>query len=519
MRITRALRRAADENFTRSRIGCANHLFLSLPLNCLTISGFFFCLAVLSPIEASAIEMNAGTARTVITPDKHDGKINDIFARVLTLHDGSSRLVIVTYDLHSLEMATAILRKRCSRELGIDPSRLLLIATHSHQAPLGRLPENFPYQKWLANRIFAAIKEAIAKEQGPVRVFFGWGHGYFVRASGNAPTDYEIQLLRVMQEEQVVAMLFNQPTHLIRSSRSRKIGTEHPGYAMDEVERKLPGALAMYGDACGGNQWQTIPKAGTDNLTLWYDMNPEGRLSRTLPGKYSERLEELAQIRGRQLAQVVLKISKGPMQEITGRISSKMESIPLPLAPPLSHEEARKLASEKNIPLDIGFVCKKDRSSNWIRSLLKHHAEGIPFPTKTTDLVLTDYGFLSHGSVTAPELDELCGSDFVCRPEEVIVARIGPMPLVAMQGEVCGPIGMRIKDAFRTEIPIMVFGYLGTHNIYIPTRELVRLNVYQARVIQDQYGSPCGWAPEVEEEMVKGVVRLVRSVIEEETGK
>ena len=490
-----------------------------LPLNYLATAGLFFCLAVLSPIKAGAIEMKAGTAKTVITPDKHDGKINDIHARVLTLHDGTNRLVIVTYDLHSLEMATPILRKRCIRELGIDPSHLLLIATHGHQAPLGRLPENFPYQKWIAKRIFAAIKEAIAKEEGPVRVFFGSGHGYFIRASGNAPTDYEIQLLKVMREKQVVAMLFNQPAHLIRSARAGKIGTEHPGYAMDEVERKLPGALALYGDACGGNQWQTIPGAGPDNLTLWYDMHPEGRLSRTLPGKYADRLEELAQMRGRELAEVVLKISQDPMQEITGRISSKMESIPLPLAPPLSHEEARKLAAKKNIPLDIGFVCKKGRSSNWIRSLLKHHAEGIPFPTKTTDLVLTDYGFLSHGPVTAPELDKLCEPDSVCRPEEVIAARIGPMPLVAMQGEVCAPIGMRIKDAFRTEMPIMVFGYLGKHNIYIPTRELVRLNVYQAKVIQDQYGSPCAWAPEVEDEMVKGVVRLVRSVLEEKAGK
>ena len=134
-----------------------------LPLDYLTICGLFFCLPILSPITASAIEMKAGTARTVITPDKHDGKVNDIFARVLTLRDGTNRLVIVTYDLHSLEMTTRILRKRCSRELGIDPSQLLLIATHSHQAPLGRLPENFPYQKWLASKVFAAIKEAIAK--------------------------------------------------------------------------------------------------------------------------------------------------------------------------------------------------------------------------------------------------------------------------------------------------------------------------------------------------------------------
>ena len=494
------------------------------------ISGLFFCLAVASPTQARVIEMKAGTAKTVITPDKSTrmsgdekskrllaGKIHDISARVLTLNDGTNRLVIVTYDLHSLDMATPLLRKRCRDELGIDPSHLLLVAVHNHQAPLGRLPENFSYQRWLADRIFTAIKEAIAKEQGPVRVFFGWGDGYFVRASGNAPTDYEIQVLKVMREKQVVAMLFNQPTHLVRTSNSR-IDTGHPGYAMDEVERKLPGALAMYGDGCGGNQWQTMPGGGVDNLTLWYDMPPDVRRPQTLPDKRGNSPKS-AQIRGRELAQVVIKISEGPLQEITGRIASKMESIPLPLAPPLSYEAALKLTKDEDVPLNIGFVCYKGRPSNWIRSLLKHYEEGIPFPTKTTDLVLTDCGFLAHGSVTVLELDKPRETEFVCRPEEVIAARIGPMPLVAMQGEVCGPIGMRIKDAFRTEIPIMVFGYMGTHNIYIPTRELVRLNAHPAKVIQIQYGSPCGWAPEVEDEMVKGVVRLVRSVLEDEPGE
>lgn len=495
-----------------------------VPVKYLAICAFFY-LATPSLIEAGAIEMKAGTAKTIITPDKpvrmagggigglSDGKTNDISARVLALHDGANRLVIVTYDLNSLDMATPLLRKRCRDELGIDPSHLLLIATHNHLAPLGRLPENFPYQEWLADRIFTAIKSAIAREQGPVRVFFGSGYGYFVRASGNAPTDYEIQLLKVMREDQVVAMLFNQPSHLIRTSKGR-IGTGHPGYAMDEVERKMPGAMAMYADGCGGNQWQTMPKGGKRNLALWYDMPPEVRMPKTLLDR-NAATTELARIRGRELAQVVLEISEGPMQEITGCISSRMESIPLPLAPPLAYEEARKLAADQKIPLDIGFVCDRDRSSNWIRSLLKHHEKKMPFPAKTTDLVLTDYGFLSHGSITAPELDALSETESPVRPEEVIAARIGPMPLVAMQGEVCGPIGMRIKDAFRTEIPIMVFGYMGTHNIYVPTRELVRLDTYQAKTIQLQYGSPCGWAPEVEDDMVKGVIRLVRSVLEE----
>ena len=47
---------------------------------------------------------------------------------------------------------------------------------------------------------------------------------------------------------------------------------------------------------------------------------------------------------------------------------------------------------------------------------------------------------------------------------------------------------------------------------YIPIRELVRLGAYQAQVIQIQYASPVGWAPEVEDDMVNRVIRMADRV-------
>lgn len=457
----------------------------------------FFFVAVFFVLNVEAVELKAGTAKAVVTPENPlqyalttgkqptgemnlpDGKIHDIFARVLVLNDGTNRLVIVTYDMNSFDVATPILRERCRDELGIDASCFIPIATHNHQAPMPRWAENFPHQRWLAEKIFNLIKEAIANEQGPVKLFFGGGYGYFVRSSDNAPVDYEIQLLKVMHGNKVVAMLFNHPVHPLTTSDT-KIGVGHPGYAVDEVERRIPGVLAMYGDACGGNQ---------------FVIRPEG---------VDDKVEE-AKLRGKEFAQIVLEISEGPMQEVTGPISSKMEVISLPLAPPVSYKKALGLAGD--IPLDIGIVHGRNRDSNWIRTLLKHYKEGIPFPTRTTDLIITDEGNMVR------ELDK--PGEFPCRPEEVIVAKIGPMPLVAMQGEVCAPIGMRIKDAFRHKMPIMLFAYMGEHNIYIPTREQVRLDAYQSKVIRIQYGSPCGWAPEVEDEMVNGVIEMVESILEE----
>ncbi len=47
---------------------------------------------------------------------------------------------------------------------------------------------------------------------------------------------------------------------------------------------------------------------------------------------------------------------------------------------------------------------------------------------------------------------------------------------------------------------------MGEHNLYIPTRELVRQDAYQAWVIRIQYACPAGWDPSVEDEMVANVV-------------
>jgi hypothetical protein len=239
--------------------------------------------------------------------------------------------------------------------------------------------------------------------------------------------------------------------------------------------------MALYADACGGNQFpdRGIIMYGTDR-----------------------QVKQL----GRELADAILRISGGPLKDVTGKINSTLEIISLPLAEPLSYEEAVKLAEKEKVPLGIGLVPypHPDRGTNWIRALLEHHEKKIPFPKRTTDRVCTDDGFLVQ------KLDD--NREYPCTYEEVIVATIGPLCFVEMQGEVCAPIGMRIKDALRRQMPLWVGSYMGEHNLYIPTRELVRMDAYQAKVIRSQYASPVGWAPEVEDEMVDGVLKVVEKM-------
>jgi hypothetical protein len=382
-------------------------------------------------------------------------------------------MVFVTYDFNCLDVATPILRERVERELGIPPAYLILLATHNHQAPIQIVPDNFEYGRQLAEKIFALIKEAISKEDGPVDLQFGSGHGYFIVASGSAHADYEVQLLRVMRRGKPVAFLFNHPTHPLEGPPG--YGPSHPGYAMDELEKSFPGALALYADACGGNQF-CIPPAGVD-----------------------DRLAACKQ-RGHDLAEVVRVIQNGPMVDVGGALSSEMKVLDLPLAPPLPYEKALELG--RNIPLDIGFVPFPDRRrpQNWIRALIRHYQQGIPFPTKSNDYVCTDDAFLLQ---KLPEPRK-----YECRYVEALAARIGNLKLVAIQGEPCTPIGARIKDVLRQTGPAMVFGYFAEHNLYIPTREIVRQDAYQSQVIRIQYASPVGWDPDVEDETVKRVLAM-----------
>lgn len=437
-------------------------------------------------------EMKAGTAKALITPADPKGRIlvmggpaygvmNDIYARALTLFDGEKRLVIVTYDLNCLDVATPILRSRLKKELGIEPAYFIPLATHNHAAPIQIVPANFDYGRWLADRIFSLIQEAIQHESGPVKLLTGRGRWDFLMSVGNHPVDSEIQVLKVMQAERTMALLFNHPTHPMQASFWR-IEPGHPGYALEELEKLMPGTLPMYADACGGNQF-----LATGTLML-----------EPLP---------VVKLIGKKLARVVRKIAQGEMTEVGGKISSRFSVVPLPLAPPISYEEAQNLAARKKIPRDIGFAPYPDpqREFNWLRSLLDHYEKKLPFPTRTTDLVCTDDGFLLHQLLSPRE--------FPCVYEETIVTTVGPLLLVFMQGEVCAPIGMRIKDAYRETIPMMIFAYMGEHNLYIPTRHLVEQNAYQARVIQIQYASPVPWAPTVEDEMVNGVLGLIKQVL------
>ena len=430
--------------------------------------------------------MKAGTARVDVTPDRPrfcaSGDKPDpprayapLVSRCMTLFDGTRRMAIVNYPFNALDVATPILRERCEAELGIPPAYLVLLATHNHQSPIQIIRENFDYGRELAEKIFGAIRRAIQNEHGPATLLFGSGQGFFTRSQLSHPPDYELQVLKVIVGSRVAAVLFNHPTHPQLGPRNL-YGPSHPGFAMDELEAKFPGSTAIYADACGGNQYTFAPPGTTAALAA-------------------------CKSRGHELAQATLAALNGPLEDVTGPMESRIQVLDLPLAEPVPWKRAQELA--KDIPLDAGFRAFPDplRDTNWIRALVRHYKEGIPFPKKISDYVCTDEEFL------VSKLDE--PRKYPCRFEQVLGAQIGKLTFLAIQGEPLAQIGMRIKEVLRQRGPAMVFGYFGERNLYIPTRENVRLDLYQAQSLRVQYTCPVGWSLDVEDEMVKGSLAVV----------
>src|SRR5579872_5405139 len=302
-------------------------------------------------------KMKAGTAKVDVTPDRARYDVekqlidppkayHPVHARVLTLYDGARRLVFCTYDFNCLDYATPILRERVEKELSIPPAYLVLLATHNHQVPMQIIASNFDYGEWLAEKIFGAIQQAIAKEDGPVEMHFGFGHQYGIRASGATHTDYEVQMLKVTKGAKTVALLFNHPTHPVRGP-DPYYGPSHPGYAMDEIEETFPGSLALYADGCGGNQY-------------WIPLGMEDKLAE-------------CKRRGHELAQTAIAIARGPMQEVSGALDSQLKLVDLPLADPMPY--AKALETARGIPMDLGMVPPPapERYHNWIRALVRHY--------------------------------------------------------------------------------------------------------------------------------------------------
>ena len=240
-------------------------------------------VALALPAIASA-ELKAGVGRVEITPSTFmpmygysnrkcgpaNGTHDPLFAKVLVLESGGSRMAIVTADVGSL--VSENLRRDVASKLKIPV--LLLSASHTHSAPaflpFGSAPattdEARSYLAEVDRKIFSAIENA-SQSMFPARLGVGKGSlqlGYnrlLLREDGRAralfdnlervpygPVDPELVLLRVEDAEgRARALLVHYAVHaVVLGPTSCKYSADYPGVLQSAVERQLEGTQVMF---------------------------------------------------------------------------------------------------------------------------------------------------------------------------------------------------------------------------------------------------------------------------------
>lgn len=303
----------------------------------------FFCTVLL----ASAADYRAGLARVDITPEgpiwlsgyasrskPSDGVLNRISAKALALEDSKgSRIVILTTDLIGLPRAvTDVVGARVAKEYGLERSRILMNSSHTHTGPvvypnLSMMyflePEQEravkAYRDRLMDQLVSVIGGAIA-DLKPATVSYGAGSvGFAVNrrllvpggpaklsVNPDGPVDHSVPVLRISGGKgELRAVLFGYACHnTTLTGEHYKISGDYAGVAQEEVEKKAPGAAAMFLQLCAGDQ------------------NPNPRSEESLIYKH-----------GGALAAEVKRVLDGRMEPVRGEIRAAMQWRDLPLQP------------------------------------------------------------------------------------------------------------------------------------------------------------------------------------------
>ena len=333
-------------------------------------------------------EFRAGAAKAKITPEElgwlggyghrnrpAEGVAADLWTRALALQDKQGhRRVLVSTDIHIFtreqhrEIVEAV-RKRH----GIEERDLMLIATHTHSGPA--LPRGFdPGISWGLNeaemrklhaasdRVRDQTLEAIARalaDLQPARLSFGRGKASFgvnrrVRkddgsydfgANPAGIADPDVPVLLVESTKGVPrALVFTYACHCttIRNGQEGfyKYHPDYAGVAADEIERRFPGATALYATGCAGE----------------IDPQPQGGVRQ-------------AELHGQALSAVVLATLDRPRRrQVRGPLRTAYREIALPLAAIPSRQ--------KYVELSQSRVSYRQRHARYV--LAQMDAEKVP---------------------------------------------------------------------------------------------------------------------------------------------
>jgi hypothetical protein len=296
--------------------------------------------SVLSTVGA-ADGYKAGTASKVITPTEPlwmagyasrnkpcDTKRHDLWVKALALEDPfGNRCVLMTSDLCGIPRSLS--EPVCAevmKQTGLKREQIMLTCSHTHSGPVvaGNLSDMYdltPEQPerlrkyaeqlrgWMIETIVAALKDlkpaTLAIGQGTARFAMNRRQatekGVIIGRNPDGPVDHSVPVLEVKTDDgKLKAVVFGYACHNTTMQFYEWCG-DYAGFAQIEVEKKHPGALAMFWIGAGG------------------DANPDPR------GK----IEQCEQ-HGKVLAEAVEDALAKPTP-LTSNLSARYSEIELPL--------------------------------------------------------------------------------------------------------------------------------------------------------------------------------------------
>jgi len=435
--------------------------------------------------QGQAAGWQAGQGKAKITPPEYmpmagyasrgpkhaTGKLTDLWAKALVLQDAHGKqAVLVTLDLVGIDGGlTSEISAELKREFHWDRSQIAFCTSHTHSGPVIKrtlMPMHYivfdeenqqlteRYEAFLKKNILQAVRDAVSRLQ-PATLEWNSGRTDFavnrrenrepevpqLRAEGKlrGPNDHDVPVLLVKYQGTLGAIVFGYACHNTVLGGMEWCG-DYAGYAQIDLEKQFPGCQAMFWAGCGADQ------------------NP-------LPRK----TVELAQEYGRRLASAVAAVVKGPLKPITPQLSTRFNTVRIPLAPAPGKEELEKT-------IHSGNRYEVTRA----KLLLDQLAQGKE--------LVSDYQY------------------------PIEVWKLGnDVTFVILSGEVVVDYALRLKEELSPEkdaTQIWCAGYANDVMAYIPSRRVLREGGYEGGGAMVYYGLPAPWAPEIEELIVGQVKEM-----------
>lgn len=363
----------------------------------------------------------AGVARTVITPEQSmwmagyaardrqsEGTMHDLWAKALVLEDAdANRAVLITTDLLGFPKALSDqIRDQLGTRYKLSRARIILNSAHTHSGPVleDALYDIYPldrqqlnvveqYSAWLADQIVALVGEALDSME-PVQIHAQNGVCRFqvnrrnndpatlsAQAELKGPNDHAVPVLKVVNAQgHLMAVAFGYACHPTVLDGYDWSG-DYPGFAQLELEKSLPGTMALFFAGAGADQ------------------DPLPRHTVGLARQY-----------GKELAAAVERVLEEDMRELSPQLSVSYAEIELPLNAPPSEDELLEI---------IQSTESADYQKKWASNMLDKLEKGesfissYPYPVQVWQM--GDQSIISMGGEVvvgyALKLKQIFGQD------------------------------------------------------------------------------------------------------------